>query len=137
MSLEEAIDKREKAIILELQGTQTAIDDRTGKGLSTEKVIEKELIRPFLPPKFDCNKGAVITSKIPEQQSAAIDRVIFDKSAAPPLMHDVAHSIFAIESVCGLVEITMNLDSRKLKDDKASLLGSNPRNNHQSLASRG
>jgi hypothetical protein len=117
MSLEDAIDKREKAIISELQEKQVAIDDRIGKGLSTENVIEKALIRPFLPPKFDCTKGSVITSKKPDQQSAAIDRIIFDKSAAPPLIHDIAHSIFAIESVCGLVEITMYLDSRKLKDD--------------------
>jgi hypothetical protein len=117
MSLEGAIEKREKAIISELQEKQVAIDDRTGKGLSTENVIEKALIRPFLPPRFECTKGAVITSKKPEQQSPAIDRVIFDKSAAPPLMHDIAHSIFPIESVCGLVEITVYLDSRKLKDD--------------------
>jgi len=117
MSLEDAIDNREKAIIFELQEKQVAINDRTGKGLSTENVIEEALIRPFLPPKFDCTKGAVITSKKPEQQSAAIDRVIFDKSAAPPLMHDIAHSIFAIESVCGLIEITMYLDSSKLRDD--------------------
>jgi hypothetical protein len=117
MALEDSINKRERAIISELLEKKAAIDDRTGKGVSTENIIEKSLIRPFLPSKFDCAKGAVITSKYPDQQSAAIDRVIFDRSAAPPLLHDIAHSIFAIESVCGLVEITMNLDSRKLKDD--------------------
>ena len=117
MSLEDAIEKREKAIISDLQDKQLAINDRTGKGLSTENAIEKALIKPFLPPRFECTKGAVITSKKPEQQSPTIDRIIFDKSAAPPLMHDIAHSIFAIESVCGLVEITIHLDSTKLKDD--------------------
>jgi hypothetical protein len=117
MSLEGAVEAKENAIISELLQKQGAIDDKTGKGLSTEHVIEDGLIKHFLPLRFDCAKGAVITSRKPEQQSPAIDRVIFDKSAAPPLMYDIAHSIFAIESVCGLVEITMYLDSHKLRED--------------------
>ena len=117
MSLEVATEKREKTIISEVEEKQVAIDDRTGKGLATEQVIERELIKPFLPPRFECIKGAVVTSAAPEQQSPAIDRVIFDKTAAPPLIHDPAHSIFAIESVCGLVEITMSLDTQKLRED--------------------
>jgi Domain of unknown function (DUF6602) len=117
MSLEVAIENRELTIISEIQAKQAAIDDKTGKGSATEQVIERGLIKPFLPPRFECVKGAVVTSIAPTQQSPAIDRVIFDKAAAPPLMYDPAHSIFAIESVCGLVEITMSLDTRKLRED--------------------
>ena len=53
----------------------------------------------------------------PSSQSPAIDRVIHDVSIASPLLYDEAHSIFPIESVCGLVEITMHLDATKLRKD--------------------
>lgn len=75
------------------------------------------MIRPLLPPRFDCTKGAVVTSRNPGKQSPAIDRIVFDASVAPPLIQDPTHAVFPIESVCGLVEITMRLDTRKLKDD--------------------
>lgn len=117
MSIEDSILRKENALVSKLQEKQTAIDDRTGKGLATEAVIEQELLKPFLPPGFDCGKGAVVTAERPDQQSAAIDRVIFDKAAAPPLVHDESHSIFPIEIVCGLVEITMRLDATKLRTD--------------------
>ncbi len=117
MSLETSIDKREKALISTLQEKQSAIDDRTGKGLATENLIEESLIRPFLPPKFGCTKGAVVTSESPGKQSPAIDRIIFDRTMAFPLIYDPAHSVFPIESVCGLVEITMKLDKGKLQAD--------------------
>ncbi len=117
MSLDDSIARREAAIINKLQEKQSAIDDRTGKGLSTEMIMEHELLKPFLPPRFACGKGAVVTSKAPDKQSSAIDRVIYDTAAATPLIHDEAHSVFPIEGVCGLVEITMHLDARKLKSD--------------------
>ena len=117
MYLEKSIAKREAAIINKLQEKQTAIDDPTGKGLSTEMLIERELLKPFLPPRFACGKGAVVASGVFDEQSPAIDRVIYDTAAATPLIHDETHSIFPIEGVCGLVEITMHLDARKLKSD--------------------
>lgn len=117
MSLETSIDRREKALISTLQEKQSAIHDRTGKGLAAENLIEEALIRPFLPPRFDCTKGAVVTTESPGEQSPAIDRIIFDRTIAFPLIYDSAHSIFPIECVCGLVEITMKLDRQKLKAD--------------------
>lgn len=117
MSLSSSIKKREDALISSLEEKQSAIDDRTGKGSATENIIEQQLIKPFLPPRFFCTKGAVVTSENPDTQSGAIDRVIHDTSAAPPFTYDPSHSIFANESVCGLVEITMRLDSSKLKED--------------------
>jgi hypothetical protein len=117
MSLSSFIEKRENTLISSLEEKQTAIDDRTGKGAATENIIEQQLIKPFLPLRFTCMKGAVVTSENPDQQSATIDRVIYDVSASPLLIHDPDHSIFPIESVCGLVEITMSLDACKLKED--------------------
>ena len=62
--------------------------------------------------------GTLITLGIetPDEQSLAIDRIIYDK-AIPPIVYDSQHSIFPIESVCGLLEITMSLDATKLKTD--------------------
>ncbi len=116
MSLEEAIIKREEALKAMLEEKQVSIDDRTGKGMATERIIEDKLIRPSLTPRFDCMKGAVVCSEDPDQQSQAIDRVIYDKSVFP-LSSAQEHSIFPIESVCGLVEITMSLNANKLKTD--------------------
>jgi hypothetical protein len=62
-------------------------------------------------------KGAVVEAANPSKQSPAIDRVVYDHSAASPLLYDEAHSIFPLEAVCGLVEITMNLDATKLRED--------------------
>ena len=42
-----AVEKREKTIISAVEEKQGAIDDKTGKGLATENVIEKELIKPL------------------------------------------------------------------------------------------
>lgn len=117
MSIEQAIANREKTLIHSLLERQEGVDDRTGKGQASERIIEDQLLRPFLPPGFDCGKGAVVTAESPNHQSGAIDRVIFDKAAAPPLLHDEDHSIFPIEAVAGIVEITMRLDSTKLDDD--------------------
>lgn len=117
MSLADFVERREKALITKLEEKRSAIDDRTGKGLATEQVIEDELIMPLLQPRFGCTKGAIVSSKNADDQSKAIDRVVFDKTAAPPLVYDKAHSIFPIECVCGLIEITMRLDASKLRCD--------------------
>lgn len=117
MPLEDSLQHREEAIIKSLHAKRAGIDDRTGKGASTEVVVERELLLPHLPPGFRCLKGSVVTSAEPTRQSPAIDRIIYDRSSAPPLIYDESHSIFPIESVCGLVEITMSLDATKLKED--------------------
>ncbi len=117
MSLNESILNTEGALIKSLAAKRSAIDDRTGKGTATELIVERELLIPHLPPEFKCQKGAVVASTDPATQSPAIDRVVYDPSAAPPLVYDEAHSIFPIESVAGLVEITMSLDAAKLRED--------------------
>ena len=117
MSIEDSIKKTEEALISSLEAKRSAIDDRTGKGAATEAVVEEQLLVPHLPPRFRCSKGAVVASTNPHDQSPAIDRVIYDPSVASPLVFDKAHSIFPIESVCGLVEITMHLDAPKLRHD--------------------
>lgn len=100
-----------------LESKRSAIDDGTGKGSATELIIERDLLLPHLPPHLRCGKGAVVQTSAPAVQSPAIDRVISDPSAASPLLYDDAHSIFPIEAVCGLVEITMHLDASKLRGD--------------------
>jgi len=117
MNLAKSFEHRESSLWAKLKEKQTAIDDRTGKGLATEAVIEELLIRPFLPPGFACGKGAIISSDQPNLQSPAIDRVIFDTRASMPLIYDENHSIFPIEVVAGMAEITMHLDARKLRSD--------------------
>jgi hypothetical protein len=117
MKIEESLKQRESSLLSKLLEKQAGIDDRTGKGLATEAVVESELLRSFLPSGFDCGKGSVVSADRPTEQSAAFDRVIFDRSAGMPLLYDQAHSIFPIEVVAGIVEITMHLDPTKLRTD--------------------
>lgn len=117
MKFEESLLQRETSLSSKLLERQTGVDDKTGKGLAAECITEEVLLRPFLPPAFDCCKGAIVNDSSPSKQSHAIDRVIYDKSAAQPLIYDSAHSIFPIEIVAGMVEITMRLDAAKLKAD--------------------
>ena len=117
MSLEDSIRNTEGAIIKDFHAKRAGTDDRTGKGTAIEVIVEHKLLLPHLPPGFGCLKGFVVTAAEPNRQSPAIDRIIYDSSSAPPLIYEESHSIFPIESVCGLVEITMSLDATKLKED--------------------
>lgn len=117
MNLQKSFAERETGLSSKLREKQSAIDDPMGKGNATESVVEEQLLRPFRPRGFDCGKGAVISVEDPTIQSAAIDRIIFDRRASPPLVYDSSHSIFPIESVAGMVEITMRLDATKLRTD--------------------
>ena len=115
--MKESFIHKEAALISALLGKKSGLNDRTGKGDATEGIVEAELLTPFLPLGFECNKGAVVTAEQPDNQSPVIDRIVFDKSASVPLIHDASESIFPIESVAGLVEITMRLDTTKLRKD--------------------
>ncbi len=113
----ESLEHREQSIAARLRSSQTGINDPNGKGMDTENVVEEELLRPFLPLGYGCGKGAVVSAEAPTQQSEAIDRIVFDRRAAAPMVYSPAHSIFPIEMVAGLVEITMRLDATKLRTD--------------------
>ncbi len=90
---------------------------RPEKVNATENLVQQHLLLPYLPAGFECLKGSVATSEAPNQQSPAIDRVVYQPAVAPPILYDEAHSVFPIESVAGVVEMTMNLDAAKLRDD--------------------
>ena len=135
MNLNESALKREESIIRLLESKQSAIDDRTGKGSATEGVVERELLNPYFPPGFECVKGSVLDGSTEGVQSAAIDRVIFDRRVAPPLVYDEAHSILPIEVVAGVVEITMHLDRTKLAADIAHTLPVRAMRNRRYLVS--
>ena len=117
MSVNESIQRAENVLLESLLEQQEGVDDRTGKGTSAEMLIEERLIRPYLPAPFLCQKGSVIAAATPSEQSAAIDRIVYDPTIAPPLVYGAAHSIFPIEAVAGLVEITMRLNATKLRQD--------------------
>ena len=116
VSLPDSIQRTEEALIKLLEAKR-GIADATGKGNATENLVERELLVPYLPIGFRCLKGAVVASGAPDEQSPAIDRVVYEPGVAPPLRYDEAHSVFPIESVAGVVEITMNLDADKLRED--------------------
>src|SRR5687768_3230227 len=109
MSLEQSFADQEAALLSQLKAKHV-ISDATGKGAIAESIIEEMLLRPFLPPGFTSGKGAVISSTEPNIQSGAIDRVIFDTRATIPLSYHKDHSLYPIEGVAGMVEITMHLD---------------------------
>lgn len=116
-SLETSFKAAEMSLAQALEARRAAIDDATGKGAATELLVEEQLLRPHLPPHLRCGKGAIVAAANPTAQSGAIDRVVYDISACSPLLYEAAHSIFPIEAVCGLVEITMRLDAGKLRED--------------------
>jgi len=115
MDLVESFRNQETALLSALRGHQAAFDDPNGKGASAEREIERALIRPYLPPDFDCGKGTVIERG--GAQSAAIDRVLYSRGYCPPLVYSADHSVFPVECVAGVVEVTMRLDATKLKHD--------------------
>ena len=117
MDLAEASKQAEQSLLAHLRSVQAAVNDATGKGSEAESVVEKRLVLPNLPPGFCATKGAVVEATNPRKQSGAIDRVIHQPAAAPPLVPLESHSIFPIEAVAGLVEITMHLDAAKLRND--------------------
>lgn len=118
MSLAISVQESENAVAAVLRAKQAGISDATGKGAATEAIIE-ELIAPFLPPPFKARKGAVVEASAPDKQSGAIDRVIYDPTAAPALVDDDGHTVFPIEAVAGMLQITMHLDATKLRSDLA------------------
>ena len=89
MSLQDSIQSTEEALI-ELLDAKRGITDATGKGAATENLVERELLIPYLPIGFRCLKGAVVASGAPDQQSPAIDRVVYEPAVAPPLLFDEA-----------------------------------------------
>lgn len=91
MSLIDSIERREKSILNELREKQAGINDPNGKGAATERIVQAKLIEPFLPPRFGCLKGAIVSSTAPLDQSAAIDRIIYDRAACMPLVYDEDH----------------------------------------------
>ncbi len=117
MTLETHFLEAENALAADLRATRAGINDTTGKGSEMEQVIEQRLILPHLPPGFGSRKGAVISSEARGRQSPAIDRVIYNRDDASPIVYSELHSIFPIEAVAGVVEITMNLDATKMKED--------------------
>jgi hypothetical protein len=116
MVFADSVAHRENSLRNSILQRQAGIDDATGKGSGVERLIDEELLRPHLPIRFRCAKGAVVSSSDPTEQSKAIDRVVYDDSASA-LLFDEAHSIFPIETVAGLVEITVKLDADKLRQD--------------------
>jgi hypothetical protein len=120
MTFRDSLRRAEAALVNQLESMR-GIDNTTGKGDAAEALVEKELLLPFLPFGFSCNKGSVVSLDAPDQQSPAIDRVIYDPGAAPPLLFRKEHSIFPIEAVAGVVEITLSLDDGKLREDLAKI----------------
>jgi hypothetical protein len=95
----------------------SGVDARTGKGHGTEAIIERDLITPYLPTAFKCSKGTVVSSVDPTAQSQPIDRIVYDLDCSAPLVYGVDRSIFPIEAVAGLVEMTMSLDVARLREN--------------------
>lgn len=119
MDLAVAVAKSEQALISGLEERQAGIDDVTGKGLATERLIDDRLIRPYLPPGFRSVKGEVVNARDPGAASPPIDRIIYSERVCPPLIYDEAHSVVPFECTAGVVEITMRLDATKLRTDIA------------------
>jgi hypothetical protein len=117
MDLSTSLQLAEQALLNSLESKRSGIDDRTGKGSATERVICDLLLEPQFPAGIKATKGSIVAADEPNLSSPAIDRIVHDPSLAPPLVHSDDHSVLPIEAVVGLVEITMRLDASKLRED--------------------
>ena len=113
----EGMKSHEEKIIKMIESEKKNISNKTGKGMATEDIVSENLVEPYLPPRFDTKKGSIVTPENPNNQSAVIDRIIYDREAGPPLYLSKYDSVFPIEVVSGLIEITMFLTKTKMKND--------------------
>lgn len=72
MSLLQAIKETEESLIKLLNAKRSGIDDRTGKGSATERIIDKQLLIPHVPPGFRSTKGAVVETSNLNAQSPCL-----------------------------------------------------------------
>lgn len=117
MNLRAYAEHRERSIIASIREQQEGIGDAVGKGSNIEELIARQLLQPHMPSGFGCNKGTVVMGRGDIAASPAHDRVIWDQDAASPLIFGPEHSVFPIEAVAGAVEITINIDRGKLRED--------------------
>ena len=135
--LEDQFSETETALIGELKSAAKAIKHRSGKGDEGEAIVEKRLLQPYLRPDFRIAKGSVVSFEEPGNKSPEIDRIVFNPNDAPPLSHGLARSVLPIESVCGLVQITLSLDRSKLRTDIENMSPIKAMRNRRYLTSLG
>lgn len=80
-------------------------------GMYREQIV-KELLKPFLPEKFDIGTGFIITSK--NRISTQCDLIIYDKENSP-IIENAEQRFFPVECVVGVIEIKSNLSKSDFK----------------------
>jgi len=95
------------------QGIHEALDDRlrslkryirhSTTGLSVERYFIN-LLRDYLPKRYSVNQGFAVSSA--GKRSDLIDIIIADTFHIPPLCSEPNYKVFAIESVCAVIEVT-------------------------------
>ena len=97
-SFEMSFKSAEVSLAKALEAKRAAISGATGEGAATENIVQECLLRPHLPPHLRCGKGAVLAASDPSSQSLAVDRVVYDVSAACSILYEEPRSIFPIEA---------------------------------------
>ena len=95
------------------QGIQSALDATLHSskkylrhpisGLSAEDYF-RDLLRRYLPVRYAVEAGFVVNAK--GVRSNLIDIIIADKFHIPPLCSEPNYKVFAVESVCAVIEVT-------------------------------
>lgn len=80
-------------------------------GMYREQIV-KELLKPFLPEKFDIGTGFIITSK--NRISTQCDLIIYDRENSP-IIENAEQRFFPVECVVGVIEIKSNLSKSDFK----------------------
>jgi hypothetical protein len=83
---------------------------------------ERELtnfLRDNLPDRYGVNKGFVVAED--GSVSHAADIVVHDALFGPSIHTDDDRFLFPIETVLAVIEVTLSLDSQKLRDDAGKL----------------
>lgn len=79
----------------------------------------RDFLRDHLPKRYSVDKGIVIAED--GSTSHAADLVIYDALRGPVIPTDNERFLFPIESVLAVIEVTLALDSGKLRDDAAKI----------------
>jgi hypothetical protein len=77
------------------------------------EIFLRDLLRPFLNPRFDTCTGVVVDSE--GHQSNQIDIIIYDKSLLPPILLTPEEGIVPCESTLATIEIKSKLMSDELR----------------------
>lgn len=87
-------------------------------GGSIEKILRTRL-RDYIPLRFGIHNGFIRSLDFPDWESHELDLIFTNDWYSQPLAVYPTHSIFPIEAVIGIMEVTKTFSQKKMRKDFA------------------